>query len=169
MKKSINNIKETGFKTPNNYFDAVEDNIMNVIQQENSVDASKETGFRTPEKYFDALEDVIFNKIAKENSPKVITLFSKRNLIYASSIAAAILLIFNLSIFDKEDPWNSLENLTLENYIINEGIDTYELAALLSEDDLLEEDFIEQNITDETLENYLLDNLDFEDLIIEEQ
>jgi hypothetical protein len=169
MKINLNNIKETGFKTPDNYFDAIEDNIMDAIQQENSGDAAKETGFKTPEKYFDALEDVIINKIENDNSPKVIALFSKRNLIYASSIAAAILLLFNLSIFDKEDPWNSLENLTLENYIIDEGIDTYELAALLSEDYLLEEDFIQQNITDETLENYLLDNLDFEELIIEEQ
>ncbi len=167
MKLNLNNIKKAGFKTPENYFDAVEDNIMNAIKQENNLNLSKETGFKTPENYFDAFEDVVINKIETKNTPKVITLFSKRNLLYASSIAAAVLLLFNLSIFNKEVTWDSLDTLTVENYIIDEGIDSYELAALLTDDDFSETDFLEQNITDETLENYLLDNLDLEELIIE--
>jgi len=153
MQLNLNNIKKTGFKTPDNYFDAVEDNIMNAIKQENNLNLSKETGFKTPNNYFDAIEDVIINKIETKSTPKVILLFSKRNLLYASSIAAAVLLLFNLSIFDKEDPWDSLDTLTVENYILEEGIDSYELAALLTDDDFLEIDFIEQNISDETLEN----------------
>ena len=167
MKLNLNNIKNAGFKTPDNYFDAVEDNIMNAIKQENNLNLSKETGFKTPDNYFDTIEDVIINKIETKTTPKVITLFSKRNLLYASSIAAAVLLLFNLSIFDKEVTWESLDAQTVENYIIDEGIDSYELAALLTDDDFSEIDFIEQNITAETLENYLLDNLDLEELMIE--
>ena len=167
MKLNLNNIKKTGFKTPDNYFDVVEDNIINAIQQEKSLNISKETGFKTPDKYFETIDDVIFNKIEVKNTPKVIPLFSKRNLLYVSSIAAAILLLFNLSIFEKKVTWDSLDTQTVENYIIDEGIDSYELAALLTDDEFSETDFIEQDITDETLENYLLDNFDLEELIIE--
>jgi len=167
MKLNLNNLKKTGFKTPDNYFDAIEDNIMNAIKLENNLNLSKETGFKTPDNYFDAIEDVVINKIEIKKTPKVIPLFSKRNLLYASGIAAAVLLLFNLSIFEKEVTWDSLDTLTVENYIIEEGIDSYELAALFTDDDFPDIDFIEQNITDKALENYLLNNLDIEELIIE--
>lgn len=167
MKTHLNNIKKPGFKTPDNYFETVEDNIMDAIKQENALNLSTETGFKTPNNYFNNLEDVIISKIETKNSPKVIALFTKRNLLYASSIAAAVLLFFNLSIFDKEITFDSLNTETVENYIIDEGISSYELAALLPNDGLIETDFIQQNITDITLENYLLDNFDFEELIIE--
>ncbi len=167
MKLNLNNIKKTGFKTPDNYFDTVEDKLMDAIQQENSLNQVKNTGFKTPSDYFDTLEDVILNKIEKKNTPKIIALFTKRNILYASSIAAAVLLLFNLSIFDKEVTFDSIDLQAVENYIIDEGIDSYELAALFSEDDFSEADFMEQNITAETLENYLLDNLDIEEIIIE--
>ena len=167
MKLNLNNIKNTGFKTPDNYFDAVEENIMNAIMQENNGSLSKETGFKTPDNYFDAIEEVIIDKIETKTTPKVIQLFSRKNLLYVSSIAAAILLLFNLSLFDKEITWDSLDIQTVENYIIDEGIDSYELATLLMDEDFSEIEFIEQNITDEALENYLLDNLDLEELMIE--
>ena len=167
MQTNLNNIKKTGFKTPNNYFDGVEDNIMNAIQQESSFNLSKETGFTTPNNYFETIEDAVINKLNKKDNSKVIKLFNRRNLIYVSSIAAAILLLFNLSIFDKEVTFDSLDTQTVENYIISEGIDSYELAALLTEDEFSEVDFLEETIAAETLENYLLDNLELEELIIE--
>jgi uncharacterized membrane protein YvbJ len=167
MKLNFKNIKHTGFKTPNNYFDTVEDKIMDALHQENNLNLSKETGFKTPDNYFDTIESVIMTKIETENTTKVIKLISKRNLIYVSSIAAAILLLFNLSIFNKNITFGSLDTETVENYIIYEDISSYELAALLSDDNLVEADFIQQSFTDNTLENYLLDNLDLEELIIE--
>ncbi|RLD28308.1 MAG: hypothetical protein DRI75_07190 [Bacteroidetes bacterium] len=167
MKLNLNNKNKTGFKTPNNYFNTVEDKIMSALKLESKLNQVNEVGFKTPNNYFDTLEDVIINKIEKKNTPKVVSLFTKRNILYASSIAASVLLLFNLSFFDKEVTWDSLDTETIVNYIIDEGIDSYELAALLSEDDFSEADFIEQNIADETLENYLLDNLDLEELIIE--
>jgi len=167
MKLNLNNIKNTGFKTPNNYFDAVEDNIMDAIQQENNLNLSKKTGFKTPDNYFETIEDAVINKLNKKDNSKVIKLFNKRNLIYASSIAAAILLLFNLSIFNREVTFDSLDTQTVENYIISEGIDSYELAALLTESEFLEVDFLDETIADETLESYLLDNLELEELIIE--
>ena len=164
MKLNLNNIKNTGFKTPDNYFNTVEDNIINAIKQENSLKTSKQTGFKTPDNYFNTVEDVIINKIDTENKPKVITLFSKRNLIYASSIAAAVLLFFNLSFFDKDISLDTLDFQTVERYILDQGIDSYEIAALLTEDELSNINFeiLDNAFNTEFLEDYLLENIEIE-------
>jgi len=165
---NLKNIKNTGFKIPDNYFSSVEDNITDALKLEkNFLYTAKETGFKIPENYFDTLEKHINTKIEPKNTSKVIRLFSKRNLIYASGIAAAVLLFFNLSLFDKSVDFESLDFQTVESYIINEGIDSYELAALFTENDLTETDFLQQAITDESLETYLLDHLDIENIIID--
>ncbi len=169
MKTNLNNITKTGFKTPDNYFNTVEDNIMNAIQQENNPNISKKTGFKTPDDYFNTLEDVIINKLNKKDNSKVIKLFSRRNLIYASSLAAAVLLLFNLSIFDKKITFDSLDQQTVENYILDEGIDSYELAALLTEDELSNVNFeiMGEAFNDEDMEDYLLENVNLEDILVQ--
>lgn len=167
MKTNFNNIKKTGFKTPDNYFDAVEDNIMNAIKKENSLNISKETGFITPEKYFDTIEDVIINKIEKKNTTKVITLFSKRNLIYASSIAAAILIMFGIYLNKDNDILEEIEYEIVENYILNQGISSYDIASLLTEEELSNINFeiMDEAFNNEDIEDYLLENANLEDII----
>ncbi len=167
MKLNLNNIKNTGFKTPDNYFNTVEDNIMNAIKQENSLKTNIETGFITPDNYFNTIEDVIINKIDIENKPKVISLFSKRNLIYVSSVAAAILLYFNLSFFDKDISLDTLDFKTVENYILDQGIDSYEIAALLTEDEVSKINFgiLDNAFNTEFLEDYLLENIEIENIL----
>lgn len=167
MKTNFNNIKKTGFKTPDNYFDAVEDNIMNAIKKENSLNISKETGFITPEKYFDTIEDVIINKIEKKNTTKVITLFSKRNLIYASSIAAAILIMFSIYLNKDNDILEEIEYEIVENYILNQGISSYDIASLLTEEELsyINFEIMDEAFNNEDIEDYLLENANLEDII----
>ncbi|MEP5340404.1 MAG: hypothetical protein ABJL44_06005 [Algibacter sp.] len=160
----IHNIKETGFKVPKDYFKNLEDVILSDIKLKSTTDDS---GFKAPEDYFNTLERKILDKISENDNPKVIPLFSKKNLIYISSIAAAVLLLFNLSIFEKELTWDDLDINTVENYIINENIGTYDIASLLINEELKEEDFINYSLNDEHLETYLMDNLDIENLIIE--
>lgn len=166
MKKNrIHNIKETGFKVPKGYFNNLDDALLNNIKLKEVPD---EAGFKTPANYFDSLEDTILNKVSKKGNNKVISLFSRRNLIYASSIAAAVLLLFNLSIFknNTETGWDAIDAETVENYIINENIGSYEIASLLIDEDLNETNFTEVEFTDEALENYILDHITVEDLII---
>ncbi|AUP80797.1 hypothetical protein [Flavivirga eckloniae] len=162
--KKLHNIKETGFKVPDDYFSGLEDAILSDIKLK---EVSDDSGFKTPEGYFDALEDTIANKVSDKAPTKVIPLYRKRTIIYLSGIAAAVLLLFNLSIFENKPTFDSLDVETVENYIMNENIGSYEIAVLLSEDDLLEEHFIEYNVEEETVETYILDNLDIEDIIIE--
>ena len=166
MKKNrIHNIKETGFKVPKGYFNNLDDALLNNIKLKEVPD---EAGFKTPANYFDSLEDTILNKVSEKGNNKVISLFSRRNLIYASSIAAAVLLLFNLSIFknNTETGWDAIDAETVENYIINENIGSYEIASLLIDEDLNETNFTEVEFTDEALENYILDHITVEDLII---
>ena len=73
--------------------------------------------------------------------------------------------MLNLSVFENES-WD-IEAETVENYIINESISTYEIASLLEDEDLIEENFVNHNFSDENIENYVLDNIDIEEFILE--
>ena len=157
----LHNIKETGYKTPKGYFESLEDQIISQIK----LSEFDTTGFKIPEGYLDSFESRVINSLSEKETIKVISLFSKRTIIYASSIAAAILLLLNLSIFEN-DSWD-LEAQTVENYIIDEAISSYEIASLLEDEDLIEENFVNYNFSAENIENYVLDNADIEELILE--
>lgn len=160
----IHNIDASGFKAPKNYFDNLEDIILSDIKLKETVNGS---GYKTPKGYFNNLEDSIIENIAEKSETKVISLFNKRNLIYISSIAAAVLILFNISIFEREISFDSLDIETAENYIIDEDISSYEIASLLTDEDLLEDNFVKYNFNEETFETYLLNNIDIDDLIVE--
>lgn len=167
MQLNLNNIKNTGFKTPDNYFNAVENNIMNAIKQESNLNLSKETGFKTPNNYFDSIEDAVINKIETKTTSKVIPLFSKRNLIYASSIAAAILIMFSIYLNKDNDISEEIEYEIVENYILNQGISSYDIASLLTEEELSNINFeiMDEAFNNEDIEDYLLENANLEDII----
>ena len=128
-------------------------------------------GFKTPHDYFESFDEKIISKLNAKNlgekESKVIQLFSIRNLIYVSSIAAAILLLFNLSIFEIKPTFDTLETETVENYIIDENISSYEIAALLSDEHIDEAFIIDYFVNDDNIEEYLFDNADIEALMIE--
>lgn len=164
MSDKLKNIKNPGFKIPDNYFEGIEDAVLSQIK----LKSIEGTGFKVPEGYFESLEDTVTNKISKNKNTKVITLFTKQNLLYVSSIAATLLLLFNLSVFNKKrDTFETLETVTLESYIMNENIGSYEIVSLLDEEDLLNEGFTELQIDEHSVETYILNNLDIENLIIE--
>ncbi|WP_248723902.1 hypothetical protein [Seonamhaeicola sp. ML3] len=159
MKKDkLHNLKDNGFKVPEGYFNGLEDQIISELKLK---DITKEPGFKIPGTYFDTLEDTIVSK-TKHKETKVVKLFSKKVVLYASSIAAAILLLFNLSIFEKENI--EPDYASLENYLLNEDISAYEIASFLEEEDLTEENFVEFNIDKDAVEDYIFENLDVEDL-----
>ena len=160
----LNKIKNTGFKVPKNYFESIDDVLLSSVKLKNTI---TDTGFSIPETYLNTLEDKILSKVSKKTGPRVIPLFNKRTLVYVSSIAAAILLFFNLSIFEKNITFDSLDIETAENYIMNEVYDSYEIATLLTEEELNEDNFIEYDFNEETIEAYIIDHLDVEDLIVE--
>lgn len=163
-KKDLHNIS-SGFKTPDNYFNSIEDRVFNQINTKSPLDEIKATGFSTPNDYFNSVEENILSKIEDEK-PKVISLFNKKNLLYVSSIAAALVLMFN--IFIPKEETQDVDAELVEFYLLEEqNLNSYELADLLSEAEFLDEDFtvLEDQINESDLESYLLDNVNIEDII----
>ncbi len=166
MTKNLNNIKKTGFKTPVDYFDNMESRILDNIKIDETLSVDN-TGFDMPDGYLNTIEDAVFSKLPSTKDAKVVSIFSRRNLIYLSGIAAAILLFFSLFFNSTKTTLDNIDIELVENYIINENIDSYEIAALLTENQLTEDLFIDNNVIDEDLENYILENASIEDLLTE--
>ena len=161
--EKLHTIKNSGFKVPENYFDTLEDRLFTQAKLKASTDSS---GFTVPENYLDTLEDKILSQVSKQQEePKVISLFNRKNLLYASSIAAAVTLLFTLSIQKTKPMLDGVDNETVESYLLNEDIDLYEIASRLTVEDLAEENFKEVKIDEATFEDYILNDVDLEGIM----
>src|SRR5210317_2049939 len=130
MNKELKHIKTTGFKTPIKYFSSIEDNVMDSIKLENIINSDKVTGFEIPNDYFNSVEKQILNTTTeKENKTKVISLFSRQSFWYASSVAAAIIIMFAI-FYPKSPNFDNLKVETIENYIFQETYTSDDLAIL---------------------------------------
>jgi hypothetical protein len=158
-----------GFKVPEGYFQDFENNLFVKIK-ENELPESY--GFKVPDRYFDSLEDTIMHRVeASAREPKVFTLLKSKTIYYAAAVAACIILVFSLS-NQKTSLNKSFENVqfsTIESYI-NDGsieMDSYDVTALLNDDDISSLNFDSNFYSEENLENYLLENLDITTLSTE--
>lgn len=159
-KGKLHTIKNSGFKVPDNYFDSLEDSIMDQFNLSKKI---AETGFKTPDSYFDTIEEKIMSRV--DHEPKVVQLFSKQNLVYVAGIAAALVLMFSIIVNRNQLTFDDLETTSIENYLFEEDINTYELASLLTDDELITDDFIDSEMPSEALQEYLIQNATIEDLI----
>ncbi|AXT19653.1 hypothetical protein D7030_09690 [Flavobacteriaceae bacterium AU392] len=166
MKPNLNHIKHSGYKVPKDYFDTLDDSIMNsVTSNKFKVESS---GFSTPTDYFDTLEETIMNTVSNnKKETKVIPLFNKKSLIYISSIAAAALIFISIYISKETVTFDSIEMELVENYLYTESISSEDLLSLLSDDSLIEDDFIQNNLNDDSLENFILDDDTIDDFLID--
>lgn len=190
-KNNLHNIKDSGFKTPDHYFDGLEDSIFNEVKLNENIEVPDHyfdglediilskaklsekvntTGFKTPEDYFDTIEDAIINKVEIKQNQKIIPLFNKKTFLYISSIAAVILLFFSLPIFSNEKNTEALsisdiDTELIDKYVLDETQAT-DLAILFTETELDETSFINYNLSDDALDTYLED-LDENELILQ--
>ena len=162
--KKLHHTKKTGFKVPDTYFESLDNDIFNKLNNHHVLNTIKSSGFQIPKDYLETFDETL---LTKSTTGKVIALFNKTNLIYISSIAAAVLLLFNLSIFKDIQTFDALDTETIDDYVTNQNIETYEIASLLTEDDLTETNFIDYNLEEETVSTFLLNNIKVEDLFIE--
>ena len=161
--KNLKNIKQSGFKVPKDYFENLEESLLN--SSEINIDI-KESGFKVPDNYFDKVETSILNKTSnKTKETRVISLYNKKTLITSLSIAATILLLLNLSIFDKQITFDSIDNAALETFVLNEELESLDIARLISNDNELSNSLLPDSVSDTYLESYLLDSEDIEDII----
>ncbi len=163
-KDNLPNSANSGFKTPKNYFETLEDHVLDQLAL-NEIDSS---GFKTPKNYFETIENQVLNNSSVKQKPtNVISLLSKKHILYLSGIAASIVIFFNLNYFKAGTNFDSLEAQTVENYILNENMNTYDIAALLTDTELKEENFINMNLSSANIESYLIDQIDLETIITE--
>jgi cell division protein FtsL len=162
-KQHLENIKETGFKVPQNYFEEFEDSLISEIKlKETCVDS----GFIVPTDYFNTVENDILNKVNESKKPKVIKLITWQKLSYATAVAASLLIMFSIIFNNSTVDINKIETASIETYILNEEFDTNDMATLFKDVDVSTISLSDNNINSETLENYLLDNLEIEELLL---
>jgi cell division protein FtsL len=160
----LHNIKNTGFKVPKDYFGSLEDAILTDLKLK---EMAPETGYKVPENYFESLEHKITNAIVPEKEVKVIKLFTWRKAAYVSAVAASLILMFNIFFNNTNNVTiENIETASIENYILNEDLESSEIASLFTDEDLSDVQLINDGYSSETLENYIFDNLEIEDIII---
>jgi len=140
--------KNSGYETPIDYFEQVENTVISKI--ENEIISNQKQDI--PTGYFDTVEDTVFKRLALEKKPRIISL--KKYWIPAT-IAASLLLL--VSIYNPFDTKQTLELAEIEAWI-DEGnldIDSYEIAELYSDE--MDTITMENTINTDELEDYLND------------
>ncbi|MEO9511459.1 MAG: hypothetical protein ABJN84_05290 [Flavobacteriaceae bacterium] len=168
MKKNHKN----KFKTPEGYFDSFNERLMDKIAMEES-NIPKADGFSLPEGYFTTLNDRVSARL-DETEPKVIALKSyKKSYYIAASIAvlAVLALAFywnNASPFSFED----LASAEIDAYFdtTDMKLSSYEIAEVVSIDELELNDVLENKLDHEHILEYLDENIsDIEELDLENE
>lgn len=164
MREKKKNIKNSGFKVPDQYFENFEKQLSNALddEKENGFLLSKveKTGYKVPDQYFETFEDILLTKIKeKKKTTKVISIATIKKLMYISGVAAMIVLAIILR-NPKETNAPDFESIAIadiQEYIISNHVEMSddELAVLLDSEIDLTEMFEDAIISNEVLEDYL--------------
>ena len=123
-----------------------------------------DTGFKVPEDYFEQFESKMLEKLVVKKETKVVSLFYKKQ-IWISSIAAMFVLAIAIPAYFNSLKTVTLENATIENYLVNQSnFTTFNIIEGLSENDIEElENSLTISTDNNSVESYLLDtqNLDY--------
>ena len=158
-----------GFKTPKDYFETFDERLFSKMNEE---ELPLEHGFTVPDGYFKELEDSILQKVnVSESQTKVIPLFKRQTLLIVASIAAcaAILISVVKSNNDASFDFEAIELSNIDGYIDdgNLELNSYELMAMLGDEEITSISVENDYFLEENLEEYLLENIDDNTLLIE--
>lgn len=151
--------KHKGFNVPEGYFEKFEESLELRLMEEA---LPKSNGFKVPEGYFDTLEVKVMSSVTTRDS-KVVSIFKNRTMYYVAGIAASLLLIFTLT--TRTERVENLADISLsevESYLAEyeNDYDTYDIMALMEEDDYNEITLDSDVISEESLEDYLFENIE---------
>ncbi|WP_298311688.1 hypothetical protein [uncultured Aquimarina sp.] len=162
----LSDTRSSGLNVPDNYFDTFENQLMEKLNSEEKeasilVDRIK-TGLTTPERYFENVEEKILQKtITAHKETKVVSLFSRKNILYVSGIAAMIAIIISISIHKENDSFNfdNIDVADIQEYFEegNAEFSDAEIAELLDDETNLTDAFGNTELSEEELEDYLSD------------
>jgi hypothetical protein len=171
MKMDLEKYKnKSGFKIPNNYMENFEANLFEKLEISSENAKESKSGFQVPQDYFSTLESRILSKVASDSSKgKIINLFSRKRLYYASTVAAIFIVMLSTFLFNSPDSnsINSIEYAALEEYINEGDLDYYDISNLIYEDGYIIESLNASNFNDEAIFDYLSENVEDSGLIIE--
>ena len=152
---------KSGFTTPKNYFDDVEDSFFTKVSESK---LPKQTGFEVSTSYFDNLEETILDKLNPKKEVKVIS-FKDRVLKFIPIAAAASVVIFiSINFFFKNTSTVTLDDIStteIESWYENGygEINNNDLVLSFDDEDFDDDELLISSINDADIENYL-DNID---------
>ena len=155
-----------GFKVPKDYFDNLEDRVMQNIAMDK---LPKDTGMRVPDGYFEKLEDRVMLQIGttkKKKSPKVVRLNSWWKVAIAASVVG-----IGIWLAPKNPTTNEISGtmvdteFTIDRYIEDVIFDMPDASLI----ELIDYDEIDMSYSDqinkEEVEEYLMEHLDLSTLL----
>ena len=186
--------KDSGFEIPQNYFDAIEKNVISRLTLRKNNPKKTEPVFNTPENYFESLEDKVLSKLTVEtnlnkdpyNIPdlyfdtiedRVLTKIKVRKSVFLIkiitkyvapiAIAASLLLVFILNTNQKTITFDSLATSEIDQFINNGfiDIDSESLASAFSTIEL-PSNSLDASLSEDEVLDYLY-NEDIETIIYE--
>ena len=164
--ENLHSINSTGFKTPEDYFDSLEDAVFSKMKEQDIHSKVGLSGFKVPSDYFESFDAKVLSSMSDHKEVKVIPLFKWKKIAYISGIAASVILVFNLFFTNSNQlTFDDLETASIENYLINEDLNSYEIAPYLGTADLNSDNFVENTLNVSDIEDYLLQNSNMEYLI----
>jgi len=157
-----------GSNIPKDYFEEFEERLFSKLSEDI---IPKETGFSVPKEYFNTLEGKIAVAVKNvDDDKKVISIFSRKTLLYAASIAAIAILVFSLiNSNDSTITINEIDISSIESYIEDDSLDynSQDLTALLTVEDLSELSAENEFISDNNITDYLIENIEDPSILIE--
>lgn len=130
----IKNLKVTGgFTVPANYFNELDERLQNIYAEPTFTLASN-NGFNTPDAYFDTLQASILEKITNKQA-KILPLYKTTAFKISIAIAAALLMVALLFLYEPKTPVQSAGNLATPALSEQEIID--HLSSVGYNDELL--------------------------------
>lgn len=160
--------KKPGFKVPDNYFEGLEDKMLELINEQQDLDPSYKgvPGFVVPDTYFHTLEESVLNKIESiKRRNKVIPLYKRRKFYYFTAAAAVFLGIISTLMFNPVTPEYSIDSIelsTLENYI-DDGfldLDYNEISVFITEERYSFGNIKTSDLSDEAVFDYINENIE---------
>ncbi|APS40051.1 MULTISPECIES: hypothetical protein [Salegentibacter] len=162
-KEKISYNQKSGFKTPANYFEGLEEDLLDMVKLSETLGEKKSAGFTAPIGYFDGLEDEILKKATKPET-RVRNLFTKEAFLYAASIAAIVIAFASTFYINPETQtsWDNVELSVMENYIDNNNIEfsTSEISNYIFQQGYIIDDADLNTVNSDAMKNYLDENLE---------
>ena len=155
--------KNTGFKTPEGYFERVTDRILDRIKNEEVSGMPEKDGFTIPEGYMEKMQKEVLSKVKNSDTPVISLHPYRKHLLVAASIAAIFVLVIGLQWNDtKSITFDDLASADIETYFETReiGFTSYEIAEVIPVNSIDMNEFMETGVDDENIMDYLEDSID---------